>query len=60
MLMQRRNVLFPDPLAPMIDTTSRGITSMEIPFSTSSDPNVLWRSLMRSTGPAPDRAASEE
>jgi hypothetical protein len=41
MLMQRRKVLFPDPLAPMIDTTSRGITSIDIPFSTSRDPNVL-------------------
>jgi hypothetical protein len=41
MLMQRRKVLFPDPLAPMIETTSRGITSIDIPFSTSRDPNVL-------------------
>ena len=40
-LMQRRNVLLPDPLAPMTVTTSPGRTSTDTPFSTSWPPKLL-------------------
>ncbi len=37
-LRHRRNVLLPEPLAPMIDTTSPSWISREIPFRTSLAP----------------------
>src|SRR5215510_1203286 len=41
--MQRSNVLLPEPLRPMRQTTSRGATSSEIFFSTCSRPKYLSR-----------------
>jgi hypothetical protein len=49
-LMQRRNVLFPEPLRPMMHTTSLGLISSEIPSRTYSLPNHLCRSVTRITG----------
>jgi hypothetical protein len=40
-LMQRRKVLLPDPLAPMIETTSPASAVIEIPLSTSSAAETL-------------------
>src|SRR5919108_1403212 len=42
-LMQRSKVLLPDPLRPMIQTTSRGATSTEICFSTCKRPKYFSR-----------------
>src|SRR5512143_827472 len=41
-LRQRRNVLLPEPLRPIMTTTSRGITDSETPCKTCSIPNHLW------------------
>src|SRR5512143_3668842 len=41
-LRQRRKVLLPDPLRPIMTTTSRGITDSETPCKTCSSPNHLW------------------
>src|SRR5512134_1896227 len=42
-LMQRSRVLFPEPLRPMMQTTSRGETSAEMPLRTCSRPKYLSR-----------------
>src|SRR5690606_6033705 len=43
--MQRRNVLLPEPLAPMMEITSPFSAVIEMPLSTSSVPKLLCRSL---------------
>ncbi|KGC60457.1 hypothetical protein DM49_3934 [Burkholderia mallei] len=43
-LMQRRNVLFPEPLEPMMLITSPAFARSEMPLSTSLSPNFLCRS----------------
>ena len=43
--MQRSSVLLPEPLAPMIEITSPSLASSDTPFSTSSAPKRLCRSL---------------
>src|SRR3989337_2684919 len=45
-LMQRSSVDLPEPLLPMMATTSPGSTSMEIPFSTSLSPKRFFTSVM--------------
>src|SRR3954449_11857893 len=42
--MQRRRVLLPEPLAPIMLTTFARCTSKETPLRTSSAPNFLWTS----------------
>src|SRR5690606_37772025 len=44
-LMQRRNVLLPEPLRPMMAMTSPSATTRLIPRSTTSEPKLLRRSL---------------
>lgn len=41
--MQRRNVLLPEPLAPMMLITSPAFAFIDTPFNTSLSPNFLWR-----------------
>src|SRR5436309_14014830 len=50
-LTQRMKVVFPDPDGPMMQTTSRGWTSSETPFSTSSRPKRLTTFSALMTGP---------
>src|SRR3990172_2005720 len=45
--MQRRKVVLPEPLGPMMTTTSPRATSMSTPRSTSSRPKRLWTSTAR-------------
>src|SRR5882757_11225496 len=49
-LMQRKRVLLPEPLRPMMATTSPVSTDSETPFSTSSGPNRLCTSSMTTAG----------
>ena len=42
--MQRRNVLFPDPLEPMMLMTSPALAESETPLRTSFSPKRLWMS----------------
>src|SRR5215207_1643179 len=49
-LMHRNNVLLPEPLRPMIHTSSRGATSTEICFSTCKRPKYLSRLEIRTMG----------
>ncbi|EDT38488.1 hypothetical protein BamMEX5DRAFT_5744 [Burkholderia ambifaria MEX-5] len=42
-LMQRRNVLLPEPLEPMMLITSPAFAFIDTPFNTSLSPNFLWR-----------------
>src|SRR3979409_1874377 len=49
-LIQRRSVLFPEPLAPSMLTTLPRLTSNETPLRTSSDPNFLCTSTTRIVG----------
>ena len=42
--MVRRKVLFPEPLAPMMEITSPLAASMEMPLRTSRLPKLLWMS----------------
>src|SRR6476619_4758326 len=48
--MQRSNVVFPEPLGPMIDTRSPALTSRLIPFSTARLPKLFCRPTMRTRG----------
>src|SRR5256712_3352288 len=48
--MQRRSVLFPEPLAPIMLTTLPRGTSNETPFSTASGPKLLCTSTTLSAG----------
>src|SRR3989304_5928448 len=50
--MQRRNVVLPEPLGPMMTTTSPCATSIVTPRSTSSRPKRLWTSTARNMGSA--------
>src|SRR5215217_6973582 len=52
--MQRRSVVLPDPLAPMMQTTSPGCTTKSTPLSTSRSPYRLWTSSMRTIGRDPE------
>src|SRR5689334_14529583 len=47
---QRSSVDLPDPDGPMMQTTSRFITSIVMPLSTSTLPNVLCTSLIETSG----------
>ena len=51
--MQRKSVLLPEPDEPIIEITSPLSAESETPFSTSSAPKRLWRSLTSSAGAAP-------
>src|SRR3989337_803298 len=50
--MQRRKVVLPEPLGPMMTTASPRATSIETPRSTSSRPKRLWTSTARNMGSA--------
>src|SRR5439155_20433250 len=52
-LRHRRSVLFPDPLGPMITTTSPRVTARLTSFSTWSDPKCLCTWLTLTTEPQP-------
>src|SRR3954470_14011137 len=49
-LMQRSSVDLPEPLRPMIATTSPGSTLTSMPFSTSTAPKRLWTPSTCTTG----------
>src|SRR4030095_5924138 len=49
-LIHRNSVLLPEPLRPIIHTTSRGATSTEICFSTCKRPKYLSRLEIRTMG----------
>ena len=49
-LTQRRSVDLPEPDGPMMQITSPFITSSEMPFSTSTAPNVLCTSFRLTSG----------
>ena len=49
-LMQRRNVLLPEPEAPIIDTTSPSWAVSETPFNTSKTPKFLCKSSTTTAG----------
>jgi hypothetical protein len=51
--MQRKSVLLPEPELPIIEITSPLLADSDTPFSTSSDPKLLCRSLTASAGAVP-------
>ena len=51
-LTQRSSVLLPDPLGPMMHTTSPRSTSRSTPWSTSTEPNALVIDRSRRSGSA--------
>ena len=51
--MQRRKVDLPEPDGPIRQTTSFGLTAIEIPLRTSRRPNHLWTASALTTGSPP-------